>query len=325
MKNNLNEEISRIKKLLNINEKKLILEANPILKIIQKLAPSLEGRFITSIEAKLGGKKIAAASDAEIKNAFKSVELAVVRREIADAIYATEKNTIDTIFDKYNMSAASESSSAYSELSALRGGEFAGITKDLGKSYRAGRTSGGAGAGTGSKPLKQPAPAPNTPSTGLNLSPNASIRQAMDASIVETAKKDANALAYYAQIETFGFSDAVERAMKYQYSKIGNKPASELIQEARTLSKQLDRKNFGWLINIGEKIAENPERTVKIAGKTTLASVFYYVLIALAISAGILVLTAKDKIMNFFGMGSGSDKPSSDGSTNKSKKDIRDY
>ena len=43
MKNNLNEEISRIKKLLNINENTLILEANPILGIIRKLAPSLEG------------------------------------------------------------------------------------------------------------------------------------------------------------------------------------------------------------------------------------------------------------------------------------------
>lgn len=320
MKNNLNEEISRIKKLLNINENTLILEANPILTLVKKLVPSLEGKFITSLEAKLG-KKMANASEAEIKTAFKSAEMAVIRREIADAIYAAEKNTIDAIFDKYNMSAAGESARAYSELSALRNGELAAITKDLGRSYRAAKGStgagAGAGAGTGNKPLTQPAPGPNTPSTGLNLNPNASIRQAMDASIAETAKKDANALAYYAQIETFGFSDAVERAMKYQYSKIGNKPASELIQEARALSKQLDRKNFGWLINIGEKMAEDPTKTVKVAGKTGLAAILYYVLIAVAVSAGILVLTAKDKIMNWFGMGSGNTNNSGAGQAKK--------
>lgn len=148
MKNNLNEEISRIKKLLNINENTLILEANPILALVKKLVPSLEGKFVTSIETKLG-KKMANASEAEIKTAFKSAEMAVIRREIADAIYAAEKNTIDAIFDKYNMSAAGESASAYSELSALRNGEFAGITKDLGKSYRAGKGSTGTGAGAG--------------------------------------------------------------------------------------------------------------------------------------------------------------------------------
>ena len=151
MKNNLNEEISRIKKLLNINENTLILEANPILGIIRKLAPSLEGKFISSIEAKLGGKKIAAASDVEIKNAFKSVELAAVRTEIANTIYIAEKQAIDAIFAKYNMTAAGEATKAYSELSALNAGEFAAISKDLGRAYRAAKGSTGAGAGAGSK------------------------------------------------------------------------------------------------------------------------------------------------------------------------------
>jgi hypothetical protein len=149
MKNNLNEEISRIKKLLNINENTLILEANPILNLIRKLAPSLEGKFISSVEAKLGGKKIAAASEAEIKAAFKSAELAAIRNEIGDAIYTAEKSAIDAIFAKYNMSAAGESARAYSELSALNAGEFAGITKELGRSYRAAKGSTGAGAGAG--------------------------------------------------------------------------------------------------------------------------------------------------------------------------------
>jgi hypothetical protein len=127
----------------------------------------------------------------------------------------------------------------------------------------------------------------------------------MDASIAQTAKNDMKALAYYAQIETFGFSDAVERAMKYQYSKIGNMPASELIKEARTLSKQLDRKRFGWLINIGDKIAENPNKTVNVVGKTGLSSILYYTLISLAISAATLVFTFRDKIMKLFGMSGG--------------------
>jgi hypothetical protein len=150
MKNNLNEEISRIKKLLNINENTLILEANPILNLIRKLAPSLEGKFISSVETKLGGKKIAAASEAEIKAAFKSAELAAIRKEIGDAIYTSNKSTIDAIYGKYNMSAAGESAKAYSELSALNSGEFAGIAKELGRSYRAAKGSTGAGAGTGS-------------------------------------------------------------------------------------------------------------------------------------------------------------------------------
>jgi hypothetical protein len=305
MKNNLNEEISRIKKLLNINENTLILEANPILTLIRKLAPSLEGKFISSVEAKLGGKKIAAASENEIKAAFKSAELAAIRKEIGDAIYTAEKSAIDAIFAKYNMSAAGESARAYSELSALNAGEFAGITKELGRSYRAAKgstgagagTGTGAGAGTGSKPLTQSTPPPNTPSTGLNLNPNASIRQAMDASIAETAKKNPDALAYYAQIETFGFSDAVERAMKYQYSKIGNKPASEL--------------------NIGDKIAQNPAKALENTGKTGLTGILYYTLIALAISASAIVLAYNTKIMNWFGMGGSNTNNSGSGQAKK--------
>lgn len=307
MKQNLNEEINRIKTLLYINESNVILEANPFLTMIGRLGSAIEGRFIAGIEAKMG-KQLANATDAEITTALKSAEMATIRKEVAEAIYLADKTAIDAILSRYNMSVPGEALTAYNQLSAQ--GYNKAILKDINKAYKAGRTSGGAGAGTGGanagsggNPLTQPAPAPYTGSGNLNLNPSANIRQAMDASIAETAKRDANALAYYAQIETFGFSDAVERAMKYQYSKIGNKPASELIQEARALSRQLDRKNFCWLINIGEKIAEDPTKTVKVAGKVTLASVLYYVLISVAVAAGILVLTAKDKVMNFFGMG----------------------
>ena len=49
------------------------------------------------------------------------------------------------------MTAAGEATKAYSELSALNAGEFAAISKDLGRAYRAAKGSSGAGAGAGSK------------------------------------------------------------------------------------------------------------------------------------------------------------------------------
>jgi len=303
MKQTLNEEINRIKMLLNIKESNIILEANPILGIVRRLGSAIESRFITGIEAKMG-KTLANASDTEITTALKSAEMAVIRKEIADAIYIADKNIIDSVLSKYNMTIPGDAAAAYTELSAQ--GYNRAILKDINKAYKAGRTSSGTGTGAGStQPGTQPAPPPYTPSNNLILNPDDSIRKMMDASIAQTAKNDMKALAYYAQIETFGFSDAVERAMKYQYSKIGNMPASELIKEARTLSKQLDRKRFGWLINMGDKIAENPNKAVTVVGKTGLSSILYYTLISLAISAATLVFTFRDKIMQLFGMSGG--------------------
>lgn len=142
MKKNLNEEISRIKTLLNIKENNLILEANPILSIIRRLAPSVESRFITGIETRLG-KKIASATDTEVTTALKHTSMASVRMEIAEAIYLVEKNSIDNILSKYNMSVPGEASRAYSELSAK--GYNSAILKDIKNVYNAGKTSGAAG------------------------------------------------------------------------------------------------------------------------------------------------------------------------------------
>lgn len=314
MKQNLNEEINRIKTLLYINESNVILEANPLLNIISKLTPALEGKLITGLETKLA-KKLANATDAEITTALKSAEMAVIRKEVAEAIYLAEKGTIDSILSKYNMSVAGEAAAAYTELSAK--GYNRAILKDINKAYKAGKTSGGAGAGganagSGSNPLTQPAPGPR-PSGNLNLNPDATIRQAMDASIAETAKRDPKALAYYGTIETFGLSENVERAMKYQYSTIGSMTPSELLLEANKLSRQLDQKKYGWLIRLGGKVAEDPTKTVKVAGKTFLQGLLYYGAISLAISGLALTFAFRDKIMNLFGMGSGNQQNSNTG------------
>ena len=148
-KQNLNEEIVRIKQLLNIIESSVIEEANPILGVIKRLAPSLERKFITGIETKIG-KRIAQATDAEIETALKSAEMAVIRKEIAQAVYAAEKNMIDGVFAKYNMSVASEASAAYRELQA--NGLNKGILRDVASEWKAGKTAGaGAGSSTSGK------------------------------------------------------------------------------------------------------------------------------------------------------------------------------
>jgi hypothetical protein len=309
MKQNLNEEINRIKKLLNIKESNIILEANPILGIVRRLGSAIESRFITGIEAKMG-KTLANASDAEITTALKSAEMAVIRKEIAEAIYIADKNIIDSVLSKYNMTIPGDAAAAYTELSAQ--GYNRAILKDINKAYKAGRTSGGAGAGSGNNSLTQPAPAPR-PSGNLNLNPDATIRQSMDASIAQTARRDPKALAYYGTIETFGLSENVERAMKYQYSTIGNMTPSELLMEANKLSKQLDQKKYGWLIRLGGKVAEDPAKTVTVAGKTFALSVLYIGLGSLALAGLTLTFAFRDKIMNLFGQGSGNQQNTNTG------------
>jgi hypothetical protein len=138
MKKNLNEEIGRIKTLLNIKENNLILEANPILTMIRNMAPSFEARFITGIETKLG-KQITNATDTEITTALRSAEMAVIRREIAEAVYLAKKNIIDGVLDKYNMTLANEASAAYTELSAK--GFNNAILKDIKNVYKASKTA----------------------------------------------------------------------------------------------------------------------------------------------------------------------------------------
>ena len=296
MKKNLNEEISRIKTLLNIKENNLILEANPILSIIRRLAPSIEGRFISGVETKLG-KNIAAASEAEIKTAFKSAELAVLRKEIGDAIYVAEKSSIDAIFKKYNMSSASESARAYSELSALNQGEFASISKELGRSYRAAKGSTSTG-GNNTLTQSRPAPIQGNSTTTSNTS---NLGDEAEEMIRNTAKIDADALAYYATIEKMGFSEKVSSTMKLAYTKVGNKTPAQIFDEAQALSSRIDNKKLGWLLNIGKRVAKNPETTVKVLGKTVSWGVIYYVIIASLVALGGVVLFNVDRVSRFFG------------------------
>ena len=71
-KQKLNEQINRIKELLNINESSVIEEAgNPIMDVIRKLVPGLEAKITTALEKELG-KALAASTDKEIEVALKS-------------------------------------------------------------------------------------------------------------------------------------------------------------------------------------------------------------------------------------------------------------
>lgn len=142
MKQNLNEQIARIKQLLTLTESPTVEESGIIEEqlaaFIKKLLPTLENKFISAIEAKLS-KKIATATDAEITNAFKSAELATIRKEIAAAVYAAEKNMIDDVYSKYNMSVPGDASKAYSELQ--RKGLNKSILRDVTSEWKAGKSS----------------------------------------------------------------------------------------------------------------------------------------------------------------------------------------
>jgi hypothetical protein len=62
------------------------------------------------------GKKISEASDDEIEAAFKSPEMALVRKEIAKEIYSEKKEMIDGVFAKYDMRVLEDAVKAYNEL-----------------------------------------------------------------------------------------------------------------------------------------------------------------------------------------------------------------
>jgi hypothetical protein len=299
MKQTLNEEINRIKKLLNIKESNIILEANPILGIVRRLGSAIESRFITGIEAKMG-KRLANASDTEITTALKSAEMAAIRKEIAEAIYIADKNVIDSVLSKYNMTIPGDAAAAYTELSAQ--GYNRAILKDINKAYKAGRTSSGAGSGAGNtQPLTQPSPTGNSPTTGKI----SSLGDDAEEMIMATAKKDPNALAYYRTIENFGLSENVTTTMKLAYTKIGNKTPAEIYDEAVALSSRIDKKKYGWLIRIGEKIGKDPVKTVKVGGKTIAWSYLFFVIISTVITLGSIVLMYNEKIGNWFGVSPG--------------------
>ena len=165
-KENLNEQINRIKQLLNINESSVIEEAkNPIMDVIRKLVPGLERKVTKALEAELG-KKIAASTDQEIEVALKSATMAATRKELAAAIYVAEKNMIDNVFGKYNMTVASEASKAYSELQS--NGLNKGILKDIVGEWKAGGKAGGKAGSTSVTPTP-PSPKPNNPTNTFKI------------------------------------------------------------------------------------------------------------------------------------------------------------
>jgi hypothetical protein len=174
MKQNLNEQIARIKQLLAINESFNVIETKTLLnegfwdQLIKKMGTAFETKFITSIEGKLG-KKIATATDAEIGTALKSAELAVLRKEIAAAVYTAEKTMIDGVFSKYNMSVASEASAAYAELQSK--GLNRSILRDVASEWKGASKAGSSVAPTTPPPTAGSVPnfnIPNLNTTVLN-------------------------------------------------------------------------------------------------------------------------------------------------------------
>ncbi len=164
MKQNLNEQISRIKELLSLNESSIVDETSAIelneqwAQFVKTFVPALERKIIAGLEGKLG-KKIAQATDAEIATALKSTELAVLRKEIAAAVYASEKTMIDDVFSKYNMSIPGDASKAYAELQTK--GLNKSILRDVASEWKSGGgkiTSGGSSAASGAAGSSAPAP-----------------------------------------------------------------------------------------------------------------------------------------------------------------------
>ena len=165
MKQNLNEQIARIKQLLVIKESFVVKETETILneqffgKLLQKMGSAFETKFVTSIEGKLG-KKIATATDAEIGAALKS--LPVLRQEIAAAVYTAEKSMIDGVFSKYDMSIAGDALAAYKELQV--NGLNKNIIKDVTSEWK---TAGKGGTTTTTGTIAPPSTAGTIPNFNI--------------------------------------------------------------------------------------------------------------------------------------------------------------
>ncbi len=165
MKQNLNEQISRIKELLSLNESLVVNETSAIelneqwAQFVKTFVPALERKIITSLEGKLG-KKIAQATDAEIATALKSAELTVLRKEIAAAVYASEKTMIDDVFSKYNMSIPGDASKAYAELQTK--GLNRSILRDVASEWKAGGGKVASGGSSAAAPAASSTPAPTS-------------------------------------------------------------------------------------------------------------------------------------------------------------------
>ena len=100
-KQNLTEEINRIKEILNFDTPSII-EEQLWKSLIKKVAPNLEKQFFGDLEKTLG-KKLTTATEEEITAAIKSTEMAAMRKLIAKQVYNSEKQTIDNILISFNL------------------------------------------------------------------------------------------------------------------------------------------------------------------------------------------------------------------------------
>lgn len=87
------------------------------------------------------GKKISEASDDEIEAAFKSPEMALVRKEIAKEIYSEKKEMIDGVFAKYDMRVLEDAVKAYNELQLPPIEINRNILKEIRKEWKANNPS----------------------------------------------------------------------------------------------------------------------------------------------------------------------------------------
>ena len=300
MKQNLNEEIARIKKLLTLTESS-VTEENEILEeqivqFIKNLVPGLERKFVTSIEAKLG-KKIATATDSEIGAALKSAEMAALRKEIAATIYASEKAMIDGVFAKYNMSVAGEASAAYRELQA--NGLNRAILKDVVGEYKAAAGKlGSASSAASSATTKQNTVLKPSTSTTASKAKVGEVPPNADEIINATAKSSAEAAAYMAQVEALGFDPKTTKLLQLEYSKAGvaNKGIAEILEDGNALARQLNEKQYGWLKRIWASIAKDPATSIAKAGKAGYKAILWYSILVLAAAGAGVVFLIKDKI-----------------------------
>lgn len=147
-KQNLTEEINRIKEILNFDSPSII-EEQLWKTLIKKVAPNLQRQFFTDLEQNLG-KKLTAASESEITAAIRSAEMGAMRKRVAKEIYTAEKQTIDDILKKYDLTNRTQSTAAYTELSA--NGVHPGLRRDVVALSKAeNKTAGSSTAATSSK------------------------------------------------------------------------------------------------------------------------------------------------------------------------------
>lgn len=286
MKQNLNEQINRIKTIIALNESSIIKDTSVVelneqwAQFVKTFVPALERKIITSLEGKLG-KKMSQASDAEIATALKSSQLAVLRKEIAAAVYASEKTMIDDIFSKYDMSIPGQATAAYKELQTK--GISKSINRDVALEFKANasKSSGAGGSQLNPNAILRPntSPSPNKSNTNT-------LAADADEIITTTAKSSAEAAAYMAQVERLGFDANTTKILQLEYSKAGvaNKSASELIELGNDLTRGINEKKYGWLKRSWANFLKDPSGNIKKGGKATIVLIVIVTLIKMAAS-----------------------------------------